>query len=314
MVAQPQVTPLQDCTRRDFVSRASLAMAACFVVPRRTEHRRAPMITRPIPSSGERVPVIGLGTWQTFDHSLSDAATAARLTETLRVFRDAGGTVIDSSPMYGESERTVGTLAQRLGIIDQLFVATKVWTTGERAGVEQMRESMSLLHRQKMDLMQIHNLVDWRTHLATLRRWKAEGRVRYIGITHYLDSSYSDLEAIVRREPIDFVQLAYSPAYRGAERSLLPACADRGVAVLVNRPFEGGDALRRMLGKPVPRAVAAYAATWPQAFLKFILGNPAVTCVIPGTGNPRHMADNVAAGLGRLPTERERAALVASIA
>jgi diketogulonate reductase-like aldo/keto reductase len=266
--------------------------------------------TRIIPSTGEPLPVIGLGTWQTFDRPLSDATAARDLVETLKALRAGGGSVIDSSPMYGQSERVVGELAQRAGVAEDLFVATKVWTTGERSGVDQMNESMSLLRRRTIDLMQIHNLVDWRTHLRTLRRWKEERRVRYIGITHYAASAIPELESILRGEKIDFLQFAYSPHERSAERSLFPLAADRGVAVLVNRPFEEGSALRRVLAKPLPPSVAAWAGSWPQAFLKFILANPAVTCVIPGTGNPRHMMDNVAAGSGRLPTQAERDELV----
>jgi diketogulonate reductase-like aldo/keto reductase len=268
------------------------------------------MLTRIIPSTGEPLPVIGLGTWQTFDRSLSDAAATEPLVETLKALRAAGGSVIDSSPMYGASERVVGELAQRARVAEDLFVATKVWTQGEKAGIDQMNESMTLLRRRTIDLMQIHNLVDWRTHLRTLRRWKDEKRIRYIGITHYASSAIAELESVLRSEKIDFLQFAYSPHERAAERSLFPLAADRGVAVLVNRPFEEGAALRRVLSKPLPPSIAAWAGSWPQAFLKFILANPAVTCVIPATANPRHMVDDVAAGSGRLPTKEERDELV----
>jgi diketogulonate reductase-like aldo/keto reductase len=234
----------------------------------------------------------------------------AELEATLRVLVDAGGRVIDSSPMYGKSQSVAGTLSTKLGINDSLFVATKVWTSGEREGVAQMNASMRELHRTKIDLMQVHNLVDWRTHLATLRRWKEEGRIRYLGVTHYQASAFDELERVITRERIDFVQLPYSVGFRGAERRLLPAAASAGVAVLVNRPFEGGSLFRNALRTPLPEPVRAWAESWPQAFLKFVLAQPAVTCVIPGTGNPRHMRDNVQAGLGRLPTEREREELV----
>jgi diketogulonate reductase-like aldo/keto reductase len=234
----------------------------------------------------------------------------AELEATLRVLVDAGGRVIDSSPMYGKSQTIAGSLSQKLGINDTLFVATKVWTSGEQDGIAQMNESMRELRRTRIDLMQVHNLVDWRTQLATLRRWKDEGRIRYLGVTHYLSSAFDDLERIVTRERIDFVQLPYSVGYRGAERRLLPAAVNAGVAVLVNRPFEGGSLFRNALGTPVPESVRAWAGSWPQAFLKFVLAQTAVTCVIPGTGNPRHMRDNVQAGVGRLPNEREREELV----
>jgi diketogulonate reductase-like aldo/keto reductase len=271
------------------------------------------MLTRPVPRTGERVPAVGLGTWQTFDVAEGAAAEMARLEETLRVFYDAGGRVVDSSPMYGRSEAVVGALSTRMGLNGALWVATKVWTTGEQEGVRQMAESMAQLQRQRLELMQVHNLVDWRTHLRTLRRMKDAGTLRYIGVTHYVTGAFDDLERLVRGERLDFVQLPYSVGLRDAERRLLPAAADTGTAVIVNRPFEGGTLFRRVVGTPVPPAVAAYAASWPQAFLKFILAHPAVTCVIPGTGNPRHVRDNVGAGLGRLPDAREREALLRAV-
>lgn len=268
------------------------------------------MLTRAIPSSREQLPVVGLGTWQTFDVSLDDTAGVQRLTATVRALYDAGGRVVDSSPMYGRSEETFGTIADQLELTSSLFMATKVWTSGARAGIDQMRQSATFFHRRTIDLMQIHNLVDWKTHLATLRRDKEAGRIRYIGISHYTDSAYPELERVIRAERLDFVQLAYSPGYRAAERSLLPLAADRGVAVIVNRPFEGGSGLRAVVAKPLPAELRTYAQSWAQAFLKFIIAHPAVTCVIPGTGSPQHMTDNAAAGTGALPTDRERRRLV----
>lgn len=270
-------------------------------------------LERVIPHSGERVPAVGLGTWQGFDPARLDEASLRPLRETLRVFYDAGGRVVDSSPMYGKSERVVGDLSTELTLNESLFVATKVWTSGEREGIRQMEQSMKELRRSRVELMQVHNLVDWRTHLRTLRAWKEAGRVRYIGVTHYQRSALDDLEAIVRRERIDFVQLPYSVALRDVEARLLGAAAEAGVAVIVNRPFEGGTLFRSVVGTPVPDAVRAFAATWPQAFLKYILAHPAVTCVIPGTGNPRHMADNMNAGVGRLPDQRERETLLRAL-
>ena len=267
-------------------------------------------LQREIPRSGERIPAVGLGTWQGFDPSRLDAASLAPLRETLRLFHEAGGRVVDSSPMYGKSERVVGDLSTELRVNDDLWIATKVWTSGERAGIRQMEQSMQELRRSKLELMQIHNLVDWRTHLETLRAWKGAGRFRYIGVTHYQTSAFDELEQVIRREHIDFVQLPYSVALREAERRLLPAARDAGVAVLVNRPFEGGTLFRSVVGTPVPDSVRAWAATWPQAFLKFILANPVITCVIPGTGNPKHLADNMQAGLGRLPNDEDKAALL----
>lgn len=267
------------------------------------------MLTRTIPSSGERVPAIGMGTWQTFDPPDLEERTLAPLREVLRIFHDAGGRLVDSSPMYGRSEDVTGRLSTELGINPQLFIATKVWTRGEQEGIRQMRQSMAELGRERLELMQVHNLVDWQTHLRTLRRWKDDGLVRYIGITHYTTSALPDLARVLERESLDFVQLAYSVSVREAEERVLPLAADRGVAVLVNRPFEGGGLFSGVRGRALPAEVSAWAGTWGQAFLKYILAHPAVTAVIPATSNPAHMRDNVQAGVGRLPSEEERNAL-----
>lgn len=252
--------------------------------------------------------MVGLGTWQTFDRPADDA-----LVETLRALRTAGGTLVDTSPMYGRAEQTIGETAERADLNRELFVATKVWTRGEREGVKQMNESFRLLRRDVIDLVEIHNLVDWRVHLATLRSWKAEGRVRYIGVTHYTASAHPELEAAIRAEPLDFVQVNYSPIERSAERSLLGAAAERGTAVIVNRPFAEGAALRRLLDAPLPDTIASWASTWPEAFLKFILARPEVTCVIPATSNPAHMAANAHAASGASPDEDQRHALIEAI-
>jgi len=271
------------------------------------------MLARIIPSSSERIPAIGLGTWRTFDPPSTSDRLLAPIKESLSTFVSSGGRVIDSSPMYGKSELVVGRLATELGVNSDLFIATKVWTSGRAAGVWQMTESMKLLGRTQVDLMQIHNLVDWRTHLPTLREWKAAGRIRYIGITHYDPSAYAALEDVLRREPLDFVQLAYSATVRAAADRLLPLAADRGIAVLVNRPFEGGGLLSRIVRRPLPPFVRAFAATWSEALLKFVLAHPAVTCVIPATASAEHMRENLAAGEGRLPTEQECRELVSSL-
>lgn len=262
--------------------------------------------TRPIPSSGEALPVIGVGTSRTFD-SGSDADSLKPRAEVLRLLFEAGGSVIDTSPMYGRAEAVVGTLLNQLDAHDKAFIATKVWTRGRDAGVGQMRDSMAKMHRRRIELMQIHNLVDWRIHLPTLRAWKEEGLIRYIGITHYTTEALEALAAVIRAEPIDFVQLAYSIGVRDAENEVLPLAADRGVAVLVNRPYERGALFQTVADTPLPGwARALGCATWAQVFLKFILSHPAVTCVIPGTRKPKHLSDNVAAGRGRLPDEAER--------
>ena len=256
------------------------------------------MLTRTIPSSGEPLPVVGLGTYKGFDVSLREKERAA-LGGVLDALFAADGSVIDSSPMYGRAEGVVGELIAAGRAREKAFVATKVWTEGRAAGIEQMNRSMSLLRCERTDLMQIHNLVDWRTHLGILRAWKEAGRIRYLGITHYSSSAYAEMEKIVRAEPLDFVQLNYSLDDRDAERRLLPLAAERGVAVLVNLPFGAGRLLRSIRGKPLPPWLReAGCETWPEALLRFTLANPAVTCVIPGTGDPSHMAENCRAGEG----------------
>src|SRR4051812_44215451 len=260
------------------------------------------MRKRAIPATGEELPVIGMGTWRTFD-----TADDAPLREVVKTLFDSGGSVIDSSPMYGRSEETAGQVLRQLGL--KSFVATKVWTSGKDAGIEQMKDSIRKLGH--VDLMQIHNLLDWRTQVKTLRAWKEERTIRYWGVTHYSLSAFGELEEIVRGEKPDFVQLPYSVAVREAEKRLLPACAERGVAVLVMRPFEGGALFSDARKRPLPAWAAEIDCTsWAQIFLKFILGHPAVTCPIPTTSNPAHMADDVRAGFGRLPDEKLRRRIV----
>lgn len=238
------------------------------------------MITRAIPRSDEELPVIGLGTWQTFDVV---AAGQRPLVEVLERFAAGGGKVIDTSPMYGRAEEVVGALRDHA---PGAFLATKVWTRGREHSIEQMRRSMRLIRTERVDLMQIHNLVDWRTHLATLRQWKADGVVRYIGITHYTTSAFGELESVMRQEEIDFVQLPLSIGVPDAEERLLPLARDRGIAVLVNRPFEEGTLLRNVRRRPLPDWARAYGAeSWSELFLRWIVSHPAVTCVIPATGN-----------------------------
>jgi diketogulonate reductase-like aldo/keto reductase len=267
----------------------------------------AAMLTRQIPSTGEAIPVIGLGTWRAFDVG-ADEATRWPLREALRLFLDTGGRVIDSSPMYGRAEGVVGDLLAELPGHKRPFLATKVWTTGRERGIEQMRHSAQLLQTEVIDLMQIHNLVDWRTHLASLRRMKDDGHIRYIGITHYTTGALPELARILASEPaIDFVQLGYSLATRAAETEILPIAAARGVAVIANQPLERGDLFRRVRGRPLPDWVSDFDCTsWAQLFLKYVLAEPTVTCVIPATGNPEHLKDNLAARFGRLPDPRQR--------
>lgn len=256
------------------------------------------MITRKIPSSGEDLPVIGLGTYKGFDVGAGPKERAA-LGDVLQTLFSSGGSVIDSSPMYGRAEGVVGDLLKTQQTREKAFVATKVWTEGLAAGIDRMNRSMKLLRCEQIDLMQVHNLIDWRTHLATLREWKEEGRIRYLGITHYSSSAYGELEKIMRAEALDFVQLNYSLDEREAERRLLPLAAERGMAVLVNLPFGQGRLFKTLRGKRVPPWLQeAGCGTWPRVLLKFALAHEAVTCVIPGTGNAEHMAENCRAGDG----------------
>lgn len=262
---------------------------------------------RAIPSSGESIPIVGLGTWQTFDvgNSVEKRKT---LTQVLQAMHQLGGTVIDSSPMYGSSEKVVGDLTGQLEFKNRLFYATKVWTSGKQAGIRQMEASMQKMGREQMDLMQIHNLVDWKTHVKTLKDWKALGKIRYWGLTHYVDSAHSKLEQIIATERPDFVQFNYSIRSRHAEKSLFDTAQKYGVATLINQPYEGGSLFRLVGGKELPSWAAEWDInSWGQYFLKFILSNPNVTCVIPGTSKPHHMVDNMGAGIGRLPDQRTRA-------
>ncbi|HEX8593439.1 MAG TPA: aldo/keto reductase [Pseudomonas sp.] len=269
------------------------------------------MLTRTIPSSNEPLPMIGLGTYRGFDVATSSAAYKS-LPAVIDALFAAGGTLIDSSPMYGRAEQTTGELLSIHQPRSPAFLATKVWTRGRKEGIAQMEESFRLLRTERIDLMQIHNLLDWKTHLPTLRQWKEEGRIRYIGITHYTSSAYAEVEAVLKAEPLDFLQINYALDDRAAEARLLPLCRERGVAVICNRPLGGGGLLGRLKGKPLPGWAAQVEVTsWAQLALKFLLAHSAVTCVIPGTGNPRYMAENAGAGFGPMLTDAQRQQLIA---
>lgn len=272
------------------------------------------MMKRPIPSTGEMLPIIGLGTWETFDVEERVTAEIKQLKDVLFTLVSKGGKVVDTSPMYGFAEKNVGTLSTELNVNDKLFMATKVWTTGKERGIEQMNKSLSLMMRDKMDLMQIHNLVDWQIHMKTLREWKEKGKIRYIGISHYREDAYAEMEQIMKTEPIDFIQVNYNIAERKSADRILPLAKEKKLAVLVNQPFGVGKLFQRVKGKSLPAwASDIDCKTWAQFFLKFIVSHPAVTCVIPGTGLPEHMLDNVQAGFGRLPNEKQREMMVKAI-
>ena len=242
---------------------------------------------------------VGLGTWQTFDVGPAEYPSRSAV---LRRFVELGGGLVDSSPMYGLAEEVVGELANALQLQDRLFVATKVWTRGPRLGIAQMEQSFAKLRVSKIDLMQVHNLVDVETHLSTLRQWKEQGRIRYIGITHYIVDAHRELELLVRRPEIDFVQFNYSLAVRDAERRLLPAAAEHGVATLINRPFESGAMFHRTTRARLPRVAEPLGCrTWAELFLKYVISHPAVTCVIPATANLQHLEQNMSAGHDPLP-------------
>ena len=268
-------------------------------------------IKKKIPSSDELLPVIGMGSWQTFDVG-DNAQARAHLTQVLQAFFDGGGAVIDSSPMYGSSEQVIGDLLKKVRYKNALFAATKVWTRGKKQGIAQMQRSMRRMGVEVFDLMQIHNLVDWTTHLETLKAWKAEGKVRYIGITTSHGRDHGELEQILRIEPFDFVQFTYSIANREVEKRLLPLSADRGIATLINRPYQGGGLFRRVKGKPLPPWAGEFDIhSWGQFFLKFTVSHPAATCAIPATSKVRHMIDNMGAGFGRLPDAATRQKMIA---
>jgi diketogulonate reductase-like aldo/keto reductase len=281
-----------------------IAPRAAFATPK--DATRADMRTKKIPASGEPLPVIGLGTWQTFDVG-TDKAARASLSEVLAAFVELGGRVIDSSPMYGTAEAVLGDLAAELEVQDRLFLATKVWTTGQQAGLAQMQASMDKLRAQRIDLMQVHNLVDVDTHLETLAQWKREGRVRYVGVTHYHAGAHESLARLIEARPVDFIQVNYSVGEREAERRLLPLARERGVAIIANRPFAGGNLFRRLRERPLPQWAGEIDCTsWAQLLLKFVVSHPAVTCAIPATSRPAHLRDNMGAGYGRLPDEALR--------
>jgi diketogulonate reductase-like aldo/keto reductase len=289
-------------TRRDSI-RIMAAGAGCTTLSA-ADDTTSSMNTRAIPSTGEKLPVIGMGTWQTFDLPPQEAGA---MEPVLQAFVELGGKVLDSSPMYGRSEEVAGQMIAKFGLREKLFVATKVWTTGKDKGIEQMNASMEKLKARPIDLMQVHNLQDVATHLETLRAWKKDGLVRYLGITHYTASQHEAVEKLLEKETLDFVQINYSVGERDAEKRLLPLAMDRGVAVIANRPFSGGDLIKGLLKKPLPEwAKEIDCDSWAQLLLKWVVSHPAMTCAIPATSKINHLRDNMKAGLGTMPDEEMR--------
>ena len=303
-------------TRREAAKVIGGTAAGLFlpITPRAANESSSAMLTRTIPSSGEKLPVIGLGTWQAFDVDLT-ADSRRQLEEVLSLFVKFGGRVIDSSPMYDRAEAVIGDLTASLRLRDSLvadfFLATKVWTHGKESGIKSMERSMALLRTKRIDLMQVHNLLDVHTHLATLREWKEQGRIRYVGITHYEAGAFGEMEKLMRSEKLDFLQINYSLMEPEAEQSLLPLARERGIAVLANRPFGAGDLFGKVRSKPLPDWASEFdCRSWAQFFLKWIVAHSAITCAIPATSKPRHLEDNMQGGTGRLPDPKTRRRMV----
>jgi len=291
-------------TRRQFISMAG-AIATGLCLP---SHLLASSthIRKAIPKSGELLPVIGMGTSRTFD-SYDDSEMLLRLQQVTQTFFDMGGGMIDSSPMYGSSQQVIGQLLSKIKDNKNLFSATKVWTDGKDEGIEQMERSRQLWGIKNFDLMQIHNLVDWETHLETLKQMKADGKIRYIGITTSHGRFHSELSDILRAEDFDFVQLSYNIANHDVESPLLSIAQDKGIAVIVNRPYQRGDLFRHVKGKALPSWAKEFECdSWGQYFLKYVVSHPAITCAIPATTKVKHMKDNMQAGYGSLPNAKQR--------
>ena len=297
-------------TRRRFLQSMAGLGTASLLWPGMLKAQEFKVIKKAIPNSGELLPVIGMGTSRTFDVG-DDAGIRTQLAKVLQSFFDLGGALIDSSPMYGNAEQVTGELLKNINNKDALFAATKVWTWGKQAGIEQMQRSSQRMGVKVFDLMQIHNLRDWQVHLATLKQWKAEGKVRYIGITTSHGRFHDELEVILESEPFDFVQFSYNIDNREVEQRLLPIAQERGIATLINRPYARGALFGKTKGQALPGWAREFdCQSWGQFFLKFVVSHPAVTCVIPATSKPHHMLDNMGAGFGRLPDAAMRKRMI----
>ena len=297
-------------SRRTFIAAGGACALAAGFAPALLRASESAPIKKVIPASGEKLAVIGLGTSRTFE---VDAASAAQspLMAVMQTFFEQGGQLIDSSPMYGSAEAVTGALLKNIEDKSALFTATKVWTNGKREGIEQMQQSMRRLGVERIDLMQIHNLRDWQTHIDTLLEWKQAGKIRYIGITTSHGRYHRELEQILGEQPLDFVQYSYNIVDREIEKRLLPLAQERGIATLINRPYQRGSLFRKVRGKPLPAWAADIdCASWGQFFLKFVASHPGVTCVIPATSKLKHMVDNMGAGFGRLPDQATRRRMI----
>ena len=300
-------------SRRHFLRSAGAVSLLYALAPDYLAASEATVIKKTIPSTGERLSVIGLGTSRTFN---VDSASAAQspLLDVMQSFFNNGGQLIDSSPMYGSAEAVTGALLTQVDNKQNLFSATKVWTNGKREGIDQMERSMQRMGVSRIDLMQIHNLRDWKTHIDTLVEWKAQGKIRYIGITTSHGRYHDELEQLLQQLPLDFVQFSYNILDREVENRLLPIASDQGIATLINRPYQRGGLFRKVRGKALPEWATEFdCASWGQFFLKFIAAHPDVTCVIPATSKLKHMVDNMGAGFGRLPDESMRRRMIKTI-
>ena len=305
--------PKSALTRRAFsaLTVAATALPALPKLARAADKQAADkMMTRPIPSSGEALPVIGLGTSSSFIVDRSDTAAMEQRKAVIQTLLDHGGSLIDTAPSYRGSEAIVGDLVKDLGRRDAAFLATKVRVEGEQDGLDELNASFDLLHSDSIDLIQVHNLVDTDRKLGTMREWRQDGRYRYIGITHWRPEQQEALVPVMEEQSVDFCQFQYNIEERSAENRLLPIAAELGVATLINVPFGRGSLFEQTEGKDIPEWAAEFAASWGQFYLKFILSHPAVTCIIPATSKPKHMIDNAGAGTGRLPDAKERQRMI----
>lgn len=295
-------------SRQQFMRQCGLSLAGAMLL-NEIPPTPAQQIFRTIPSTGEKIPAIGLGSWITFDCGDSENEVAPRR-EVLKLFFDAGGKIVDSSPMYGRSEAVIGKLAAELKLTGKLWFATKVWTNGEKSGRNQIDNSINIF-KTAPKLFQVHNLLDYSTHIKTLRKLKEEGKIKYVGITHYVNSAHEEMARLIKSEKLDFIQIFLSIRNRVAENSLLSLAADNGTAVIINRPFETADLFRAIGNTPLPTFAADWGIkTWAAFFLKYIISNPHVTCVIPATSKPAHLKENIAAGFDPLPDEATRKKMI----